>query len=307
MTPNYCYDVLESVTNQIYSVYEVFNKTFPDFKSRGGKCSLIGHSLGSVICWDLLSLKKKSLQKSGNEHEAHITASMTASNAANIGLQQQSNENEVEAVRAGTNNDYGGGAWGPSLQKPYDTVIPFKPEFTMFIGSPIGLFLSLRGAHAVFDSIRQADPQKPRVSPFTLPTRAVYNIFSPSDPVAYRIEPLLLAHGTEGLPDPLYLTRLGEGVRLHVKALQLVSYFTGSSGKSVPEEASKTEKPETKSERSDSPKSSKEESTPERDDSGELKFLMGGKSMRLDYVSIKHVQTAKMNDQSYILSSDHKE
>jgi len=29
MTPTYCFDVLESVTDQIYSVYGVFNKTFP--------------------------------------------------------------------------------------------------------------------------------------------------------------------------------------------------------------------------------------------------------------------------------------
>jgi len=42
LTPNYCYDVLQSVTDQIFSVYGVFNKTFPDFASRGGKFSLVG-------------------------------------------------------------------------------------------------------------------------------------------------------------------------------------------------------------------------------------------------------------------------
>lgn len=223
MTPNFCLDVLESVTDQIHSVYDVFNKAHPDFKSRGGKCSLIGHSLGSVISWDLLSLKKKSLHKNCDEHSAHLEASMTLATASSMG----NTRSNVSQNRPSSNDN---GSWGPSLPQPYDKVIPFEPEFTMFIGSPIGLFLSLRGAHDAFDFIRDMHPGKPRVSPFTLPTKAAYNIFSPSDPVAYRIEPLLLKQGTpfEELPDPEFLTRLGEGVRLHVKASQLVGFVAKS-------------------------------------------------------------------------------
>ncbi len=288
MTPNYCHDVLKSVTDQIYSVYGVFNKTFPDFASRGGKCSLIGHSLGSVICWDLLSLKKKALAKENgdsNEHESHLRASTTASNAANIGMQES--WMEVEAVRASTNNDFGGGAWGPNLGQHYDAVIPFEPEFTMFVGSPIGLFLSLRGAHAVFDSIRDTHPQKPRISPFTLPTKAVYNIFSPSDPVAYRIEPLLLEHGTrkDTLPEPMYLTRLGEDVRLHVKALQLVSFFTVSKRK-IDESSTtgrQTSKAVEKSASNDSDEKTSNSNNSNNENSDALRFPLGGKSARLDY------------------------
>jgi hypothetical protein len=44
-----------------------------------------------------------------------------------------------------------------------------------------------------------------------------------SDPVAYRIEPLLLPEGVsiEELPAPLFLTQDGKSVRLHVKARQV--------------------------------------------------------------------------------------
>lgn len=288
MTPNYCHEVLQSVTDQIYSVYGVFNKTFPDFASRGGKCSLIGHSLGSVICWDLLSLKKKSLVESGDEeHSAHIEASTIASNAANIGLQKSSSDLEIETVRSSTDNHFGGGAWGPSLPHEYDAVIPFEPEFTMFVGSPIGLFLSLRGAHAVFDSIREAHPLTPRVSPFTLPTKAVYNIFSPSDPVAYRIEPLLLEHGTpvENLPEPMYLTRLGEDVRLHVKAMQLVSFFTGAGR---PNKAQTEESPKSTDRSSNNAEKQDDGSSEINPDA--LEFPLGGKTTRLDYVRIHQNQ-----------------
>ena len=298
MTPNYCHDVLESVTDQIFSVHGVFNKTFPDFASRGGKCSLIGHSLGSVICWDLLSLKKNAMQSGDNEHGVHITTSKTAGNAANINYQQ--NPNEVEAVGTNINNDNGGGAWGPSLPRPFEKVLPFEPDFTMFIGSPIGLFLSLRGAHAVFDSIRDVHPQKPKVSTFTLPTRAVYNIFSPSDPVAYRIEPLLLAQGTEELPDPLYLTRLGEDVRFHVKAMQIGGeirkstwslFGKSSSGRALKASAdasmldndSKKQKSEKDDKKTKAVKAIKDDKSSD-DDNKTLTFPLGGRSIRLDYV-----------------------
>jgi hypothetical protein len=53
-----------------------------------------------------------------------------------------------------------------------------------------------------------------------------------SDPVAYRIEPLLLSP-TDNVPPPMYLTVPGQDVRLHVKAKQLgdvvfKSFFDGA-------------------------------------------------------------------------------
>ena len=117
------------------------------------------------------------------------------------------------------------GCWGPSLSKPLDKCLPFIPEFTLLLGSPVGLFLTLRGAHAVFDELREQvhGDVKPTVSPFTLPSGPVHNIFHPSDPVAYRIEPLLLSQdaNVEDLPPPIYLTRQGQDVRFHVKAQQI--------------------------------------------------------------------------------------
>lgn len=246
LTPNYCFDVLESVTGQIIAVYGVFTKTFPNFEASGGKASLVGHSLGSVICWDLLSLLKDSKDKARKQdgHGAHLT---TADNAVNINYAQfaspvktedNSGDEKLSYSKTGTKE----GAWGPALPKAMDKVLPFTPEFTMFLGSPIGLFLSLRGAHGVFDAMRDnsgaaADAAGPipsaTPSPFTLPSRSIYNIFSPSDPVAYRIEPLLLPLDTpkSDIPEPIYLTRLGQDVRFHVKAMQLSDEITKAFSK----------------------------------------------------------------------------
>lgn len=295
LTPNYCCDVLESVTDQIFSVYGVFNKIFPDFSSRGGKFSLIGHSLGSVICWDLLSLKKNLIENNDDVHGVHIAASKTKKKTVGFNSPPVTPTSTVGMTEnSSDSNDYG--TWGPSLPKTLDRVIPFEPDFTIFVGSPIGLFLSLRGAHSVFDSIRDAHPQKPKVSPFTLPTKRMYNIFSPSDPVAYRIEPLFLAQGTEKLPDPLYLTRLGEGVRLHIRAMQLGdeikkksrSWFSSvskpsSQGKLSTTEVLTLENGSKEYSNTTSNPTNNNTSTSSDDNDKLLTFPLGGKSSRLDY------------------------
>jgi hypothetical protein len=167
-------------------------------------------------------------------HGVHFTASPNEGNAAAISYQQftgpggtavkTEDETSSTTTTPKTPNTSGvidDGNWGPSLPKPLEKVLPFEPDFTLFLGSPIGLFLTLRGAHKVFDTIRDAHPDRPIAAPFKLPTRSMYNIYSPSDPVAYRIEPLLLPQDTKDLPEPRYLTRIGEDVRLHVRAMQI--------------------------------------------------------------------------------------
>jgi len=209
LTPTFCHEVLECVTDQIQSIYEVFKKNHPKFAENGGKCSLVGHSLGSVICWDLLCVMKEGR----DDHGVHITKDGYSSD---VGYQQYaSGDDKTKADN---------GSWGPSLPKPLDRHIPFEPDFTLFVGSPLGLFLTLRGAHPVFDAMRENPNEKAgqaAVSPFTLPSGSIHNIFHPSDPIAYRIEPLLLPPGTEHLPAPMYVTSQGQGVRFHVKAGQL--------------------------------------------------------------------------------------
>mmetsp|Transcript_57868 Transcript_57868/g.117686 ORF Transcript_57868/g.117686 Transcript_57868/m.117686 type:complete len:372 (+) Transcript_57868:1248-2363(+) len=171
MSSTYCRNILEFVTQKITSICKFYQDRFPDFKE-GGKCSLIGHSLGSIICWDLLSLK----------------------------------ENES-------------GRWGPELDRPIECAIPFVPEFTMLLGSPIGTFLNHRMARADFDAIRDNHPTNPEISPFVLPTKALYNIFNASDPVATRIEPLLYPTSTkkERIANPQIVTRLDSGVQRHTR------------------------------------------------------------------------------------------
>mmetsp|Transcript_16423 Transcript_16423/g.38833 ORF Transcript_16423/g.38833 Transcript_16423/m.38833 type:complete len:341 (+) Transcript_16423:1023-2045(+) len=213
LTPAFCQAVIENVTEQINDLYRMFLKIHPNFASSGGECSLVGHSLGSVICWDILSILKESQDKEN----------------AFAGISFVENEMVYNAyARKRHANVAQYGTWGPTLATPIKATIPFTPKATIFLGSPVGMFLTMRGCRPVFDAMRKPERGNddvsmnegiPRTSPFELPTASLYNIFNGNDPVAYRIEPLLLPPETpeNEIPPPAYLTAPGKDVRLHVK------------------------------------------------------------------------------------------
>ena len=173
LTPNFCRQVLECVLLQIETLYTKVKEIHPQVQD----FSLIGHSLGSVIVWDLLTLLSE-------DNDSYQNA-------------------------------------GPNLPQPLAHKLPFIPTSTIFLGSPLGMFLTMRNATLCEDDTEG-------VSTFQLPTQSLYNIFHPSDPVAYRIEPLLLPLKSP-VPEPDYLVVPGQQVRLHVKAKQL----TTAIGKSL--------------------------------------------------------------------------
>mmetsp|Transcript_224 Transcript_224/g.283 ORF Transcript_224/g.283 Transcript_224/m.283 type:complete len:528 (-) Transcript_224:50-1633(-) len=328
MTPAFCETVLECVTDQINDIYNGFQKIHPDFIVNGGKCSLIGHSLGSVIVWDLLSILKDQTESSDKSSKNSQTCSPTFSdifcgvNLPNdgvaVGYQAYAAKKEGQKI-----NDVKDAAWGPSLPKPMKKCIPFLPEFTIFLGSPLGMFLTLRGAHSLFDemlhlsvlevhakaaeaeaaSAEKQDEKKqkteteefevPISSPFTLPSNAVYNIFHPSDPIAYRIEPLLLARDQKVMPPPLYVTKKGQKLRLHLQVQQIGDDFVrtlGDRSKSVKGFFSAITEQAVTAIKSISDGSGDAEDTIKSKLSGEnlkqgpLKFALGGNSPRVDFV-----------------------
>ena len=108
-----------------------------------GEISFIGHSLGSIILFDILS-----------------------------GQVSPDTEGLSDDARSGP-----AGTGQPSVTYP---TLDIQPSALFALGSPIAMFLSVRGV----------DTLGPH---FSLPTcPAIFNIFHPFDPIAFRIEPLLL-------------------------------------------------------------------------------------------------------------------
>ena len=69
-TPTFCSIVLQTVTQQMIQYYNTLvHDVFPDFLVNGGKVSLMGHSLGSVILWDLLATAKQQQQQQEQEQQ----------------------------------------------------------------------------------------------------------------------------------------------------------------------------------------------------------------------------------------------
>lgn len=287
LTPCFCEEVLVTVTRQVIDVYEKFHNIHPAFSflPEDGKCSFLGHSLGSVIVWDMLSVLRDQREKESTD--------FLGQEAAHIAYAKENKENS-NAVTSGT--------WGPLLTKRIDEHIPFVPKYTIFLGSPLGLFLSLRGAQPKFDMLRQSSepvkntpktsdttissvvtkqPEESKASPFSLPSGDVYNIFHPSDPVAYRIEPLLMPPGTpdKNIPSPLFLTSRGKGVRLHVR----VSEATKNISKSVTNLFGSLDKVVNAA--AEIVAAANEDSRRSSDtiDADHIFFALGGKAGRVDY------------------------
>lgn len=200
--------ILDSVTTQIIELYSTFQRVHPFFIPSGGKFSLIGHSLGSVIAWDVLSILKDNIERDVPKGSADdpiiLDAPASPHRAPSLtSLDKGVTDNSIgyKAYAKGSESENKHGTWGPCLPKKMTRTIPFIPEMTVFLGSPVGLFLTLRGAHSVFDEMRavaeaeraslipcdndEAEPPpvfnvNPIIcSPFSLPTKALYNIFHP--------------------------------------------------------------------------------------------------------------------------------
>ncbi|RKF58515.1 putative phospholipase C20G8.02, mitochondrial [Golovinomyces cichoracearum] len=165
-------------------IYRLFRERNPEFK---GKVSLLGHSLGSAILFDLLSRQK--------EH----------------------NNNQGQRLRQ-HNQDLTSGNY---LSR--DLEFEFEVEDFYCYGSPIGLFQMLKGRNILarnpkkeFNNESVSGPENLQDSYFSASSSSnisspqnissvtglpptvsspkvgrLYNIFHPSDPIAYRLEPLI--------------------------------------------------------------------------------------------------------------------
>lgn len=191
------------VQRECNRVYNLFRKRNPQFN---GKISLVGHSLGSAIMFDVLCRQK-----------VPDTTSAAANRASRSG-------NTKPAERG-------------------DLSLDFEVEDFFCLGSPLGLFQMLKGrtiagrqasdsgpAQSPLDPDSLEDPFLGPYAPGTGPKKTsrteilsiavsspkcaqLFNIFHPSDPIAYRLEPLISPAMSSLKPQPLpYIKRSIFGV-----------------------------------------------------------------------------------------------
>lgn len=262
-SPTYAQTIVDTVSSEVNRLHSLFLQRNPQFR---GAVSVAGHSLGSLILFDLLT-NQKSTQDSSNPQEVKVRSASLREEAQSLdealqkmGLSEyisvfRKEQLDMESLALCSESDLKeiGVPLGPrkkilsfmkkralqqessvkaqlqtdSLQGPrvecgslesgalstggnppilrplssssispvdyeyFDVGIgqvsinypqlAFEPETFFAFGSPIGMFLTVRG-------LKRIDPN------YRFPTcKSFYNIYHPFDPVAYRIEPMIVS------------------------------------------------------------------------------------------------------------------
>lgn len=254
-SPLYRAEIICSLKSELNRLYDMFRRLNPDFESRGGKVSIIAHSLGCVLVYDLItgwnqvpdndplteillnkSTDKKIFSNSASTKLSDITDKTLSNNnldvlypdhrlSSNGNLEQIARVNiRLETARTLVNNleqelssllftrdshmncdsqksnisnnhqDDQSVYSKPSLYYPDSSLHQENPllfadnlENLFCLGSPLGVYLVLRGIRP--GPFQTQDSILPRKI-----CRRIFNIYHPADPVAYRLEPLILKY-----------------------------------------------------------------------------------------------------------------
>uniref|UniRef100_A0A3Q3JKS4 DDHD domain-containing protein n=1 Tax=Monopterus albus TaxID=43700 RepID=A0A3Q3JKS4_MONAL len=225
-SPTYCQTIVDTVASEVNRLHDLFKQRHPEFN---GAVSVVGHSLGSLILFDLLTN-----QRTGSETREGLSSwepcclkcDTLEQALSKLGLQQyldtlQAENLDLESLALCHDSDLKdlGIPLGPrkkilnyirrkkllehsqfhraqsvtsAVDYEYFDVgigqvsidypqLAFHPQMFFAFGSPIGMFLTVRG-------LKHIDPS------YTFPTcKSFYNIYHPYDPVAYRIEPMIVS------------------------------------------------------------------------------------------------------------------
>ncbi|XP_075223476.1 SEC23-interacting protein-like isoform X2 [Lycorma delicatula] len=180
-SPVFCETIVQAVGNELNRLYKLFRTRNPQFN---GGVSLGGHSLGSLILFDMLCNQKPDAPQTTSEVLQTDTQQTNSEAVESDSEKTETNEVEIKEIKknqlnrglsyVATGTD---GTGQPFISYPQ---LDFHPKAFFALGSPIGMFVTVRG----IDSLGED---------FHLPTcPAFYNIFHPFDPVAYRVETLIL-------------------------------------------------------------------------------------------------------------------
>lgn len=182
---------MNAVSGNMNDIYTEFRKRNPSFR---GSVSVCGHSLGSLILFDLLQHQKPAKpQATAKDEFENSAASGNETNSPSRPPLQRTMSQQVNYTigHAGTGQAFikypklefqpkmffALGAYSETVWNLQRST--FNVLYCLFAGSPIGMFVTIRG----LDSLGLD---------FKLPTTDhFFNIFHPFDPVAYRIEALI--------------------------------------------------------------------------------------------------------------------
>uniref|UniRef100_A0A673Y2I3 SEC23 interacting protein n=1 Tax=Salmo trutta TaxID=8032 RepID=A0A673Y2I3_SALTR len=195
-SPTYCQTIMDTVALEINRIYALFLQRNPDFT---GGISVSGHSLGTnTKVEDLKEMSiplgpRKKIAKFVKERAIKQAAQEKKAAEVKVASQDVVSAQSTEPLPGpGTTKLPVGGTYS-SVHVDYNYfdvgtgqvsvvyhTLDFEPVNFFALGSPIGMFLTVRGLKKIEEN-------------YQLPTcKGFFNIYHPLDPVAYRIEPMIL-------------------------------------------------------------------------------------------------------------------
>ncbi|XP_078090040.1 phospholipase DDHD1b isoform X2 [Mustelus asterias] len=180
-SPLYRDEIVKGLQQELNRLYALFCSRNPDFEMQGGKVSIVAHSLGCVITYDIMTgwYPVRFFDKMVQEEEEMTETSMSfeerelLDDILKTKQRLKQLEHQLLQVKASA-----------PFRLP---ALKFKVENFFCMGSPLAVFLALRGIRP------QHSGNQDHILPRSICGR-LYNIFHPTDPVAYRLEPLILKH-----------------------------------------------------------------------------------------------------------------
>ncbi|NXX16668.1 DDHD2 Phospholipase, partial [Podargus strigoides] len=220
----YCQTIVDTVASEMNRLHQLFLQRNPLFS---GGVSIAGHSLGSLILFDLLTNQKAATEDEPSEEGSRTASSnrgteeveeilkklelseycdvfekekmdrqalflCTEKNLKEMGIPLGPRMKILHYISSGREMQVCllHGLCSPRARGSQTRTSPqvsanypqlnYKPTIFFAFGSPIGMFLTVRG-------VKRINPN------YSLPTcKGFFNIFHPFDPVAYRIEPMIV-------------------------------------------------------------------------------------------------------------------
>uniref|UniRef100_A0A672L3T7 Phospholipase DDHD1-like n=1 Tax=Sinocyclocheilus grahami TaxID=75366 RepID=A0A672L3T7_SINGR len=180
-SPLYRDEITRGLTKELNQLYTLFCERNPEFAEKG-KVSIVSHSLGCVITFDIMT---------GWDPVRFVHEEVPDAMEADVSRQERQ---LLEDLRNTCLRDLEDKLrhFQTSSSRP-SPALKFKVENFFCMGSPLAVFLALRGVCPGTNGTQD------HILPKSICQR-LFNIFHPTDPVAYRLEPLFLKHYSNVAP-----------------------------------------------------------------------------------------------------------
>ncbi|XP_028677320.1 LOW QUALITY PROTEIN: phospholipase DDHD1-like [Erpetoichthys calabaricus] len=179
-SPLYRDEITKGLTQELNRLYSLFCSRNPDFEEKGGKVSVVSHSLGCVITYDILTgWDPVWLYQQVQQDLESVDFGWLNYEERQLMEELHRSKQRMKEIKEQLYRFHEYSSAPPPLK--------FKVENFFCMGSPLAVFLALRG-------IRPGNNgSQDHIMPKSICHR-LFNIFHPTDPVAYRLEPLILKH-----------------------------------------------------------------------------------------------------------------